>query len=81
MTKSTLIRALTVGAATAAFALAGTASAQAAPANTSAPDPSCLQEGTEAVLADPAGALEAAVHDPAGTVDAEVACVKEVLGL
>ncbi len=81
MTKlaTTASRVMAVTAATAGFLIAGTAVASAEPVGARV-DPTCLQEGTEAFLADPVGTLTGAVHDPGGTIEAEIACVKEVLG-
>ncbi|MPZ00402.1 MAG: hypothetical protein GEU97_20950 [Actinophytocola sp.] len=65
---------------TAGFMIAGSAVASAAPAGTSI-DPTCVEEGTAALLADPIGTLTASMADPAGTIEAEIACVKEVIGI
>jgi len=75
-----IARALAVSAATAGLMLAGSAVASAQTTQVD-PDPSCLQEGAEAFLADPVGVLSAAAHDPVATAHAEIACVEEVLGL
>lgn len=76
---TTATRVVVITAATAGFMIAGTSVASAEPVAQRI-DPTCLEEGTAAFLADPVGTLTASVADPVGTIEVEIACVKEVIG-
>lgn len=80
--RAATIAAITLGCAAAGMGVASadTAEPLTAPAPMVA-DTSCLQEGLEALLADPVGTVLAAVGDPLGTAGAELACLREVLGI
>ncbi|MQA07748.1 MAG: hypothetical protein GEU98_04180 [Pseudonocardiaceae bacterium] len=64
---------------TAGFLVVGSGVAGAETA--AAADTSCLEESISGTLHDPAGTLAAVVGDPAGTLHADLACVREVLGI
>lgn len=75
-----IARVFVVCAATAGLTMAGSGIASA---STMAPtaDPSCLVESLQGAVQDPAGTLAAVLADPAGAVQADLECVKEVIGI